>query len=104
MNRTGDEGKVGYKLVFSGKDLTTKNITEADFKEFSDKFPRIAAILLNPERLTKDLELMEKMQIESWQTTAVHILTRLWKFKGSNVFQAPVNPEKLGNHISIIVK
>ena len=96
MNRTGDEGKVGYKLIISDIDLTTKNITETDFKEFSEKFPHIAEILLNPKRLTKDLELMEKMQIESWQTTAVHILNRLWKFKGSNVFQTPVNPEKLG--------
>ena len=87
--------------MVSGKDLTTKNITEADFKEFSKKFPRIAEMLLTPEKLTKDLELMGKIQIESWQLTAMDILNMLWKFKGANVFQAPVNPEKLGKQLTI---
>lgn len=95
-NRSGDDVKVGYKLIFSNPSLESKDISELDFKNFKLDFPQIAEILLNPEKLTSDQELMEKIQLDNWQTTALHIMSALWKIKGANVFHSPVNPVKLG--------
>lgn len=94
--------KICYNLVFSDKNLKTKNLCEADFNDFKNKFPQIAELLLDPEKLTKDVKLMEKVQLDSWQSTANVIMNTLWKFKGANIFHYPVNPEKLG--IRIILK
>lgn len=83
-------------MVFSTPKLQSKDISETDFKNFKQLYPQIAEILLNPEKLTSDQELMEKIQLDNWQTTALHIMSALWKIKGANVFHSPVNPEKLG--------
>ena len=95
-NRVGDDVKLGYKLVFTKDNLESKDISEFDFKNFKLEHPQIAEILLNPEKLTSDQELMEKIQLDNWQTTALHIMSTLWKIKNANVFHAPVNPVKLG--------
>jgi hypothetical protein len=94
--RVGDDVKLGYKLVFTDKTLNSKDISEEDFKLFTSEFPQIAEFLLKPEKLTSDQELMEKIQLDNWQTTALHIMATLWKIKGANVFHVPVNPQKLG--------
>lgn len=94
--RVGDDVKLGYKLVFTDKTLNCKDISEDDFKLFISEFPQIAEFLLKPEKLTSDQELMEKIQLDNWQTTALHIMATLWKIKGANVFHVPVNPDKLG--------
>lgn len=91
--------KLGYKLVFSNNSLFSKDISEGDFKQFKLDFPQIAEFLLNPEKLTSDQELMEKIQLDNWQTTALFIMNTLWKIKGANVFHSPVNPEKLGKRL-----
>lgn len=83
-------------MVFSTGDLQSKDISEADFKRFTTEYPQIAEILLNPEKLTSDQELMEKIQLDNWQTTALLIMTTIWKTKNANVFHSPVNPVKLG--------
>ena len=98
--RPGDDVKLGYKLVFSTKDLKSKDISEADFELFKKEFPLIAEFLLKPEKLTSDQELMEKIQLDNWQTTALHIMTTLWKIKGANVFHNPVDPVKLGRPLT----
>lgn len=92
--------KICYKLVFSDKNLETENLTLSKFKTFQENFPQIAELLLNPEKLTKDVALMEKVQLDNWQTTANLIMGNLWKFKGANIFHYPVNPEKLGKYFS----
>jgi lipopolysaccharide biosynthesis regulator YciM len=88
--------KVSYKLVFSDPNLQTKNLLDDEFKKFQEDYPQIADLLLNPEKLTKDVSLLEKVQLDNWQTTANLIMGNLWKFKGANIFHLPVNPQKLG--------
>lgn len=75
-------------------------MTKKQFNEFTNQYPNIAKILENPEILTKDMKLMEKVQLDSWQTTALLIMGHIWKCKGANVFHNPVNPEKLGNKVN----
>lgn len=85
-----------YKIVYSDASLQETCMTGKDFENFALKFPQIAKILKDPETLTKNKNLMEKAQLESWQSTAILIMGNLWKFKSANVFHAPVNPVKLG--------
>lgn len=88
--------KIGYKIVISDENLKTKEITAANFKDFQKTYPKIAEILLNPDKLMSDQNLLEQIQLDSWQSTAFNILTAVWKFKGAKLFHTPVNPEKLG--------
>ena len=71
-------------------------MNEKGFKEFTEKFPEIANLLKNPEKLLENDILKDKIKNENWQDVALLILSSLWKFKGANVFHQPVNPEKLG--------
>lgn len=85
-----------YKIVYSDSSLQENSMTVKDFENFSLKFPQIAKILMNPDILTQNVDLMQKVQLDSWRSTAILIMDNLWKFKASNVFHAPVNPVKLG--------
>lgn len=91
-----DDIKLTYKLVFSDITLKQLDVNNSEFKSFSQQYPQIAQLLKNPDKLTNNHNLMETIQLDNWQNTALMILNALWKLKGANIFHQPVNPIKLG--------
>ena len=90
-----EEPRVSYKLIFTDKLLNSTDVSEADFGKFREQHPLVAELLLNPEKLDANHEVMDKLQRENWQTVATQLLNTLWKTKGANIFHAPVDPVKL---------
>lgn len=88
--------KNNYRIILSDASLKENILTVKEFEEFSDKFPEIAELLLNPDNFKEQLNDMEKDEVGDWQNTAILILDSLWKYKGSNIFHSPVDPVRLG--------
>lgn len=91
-----DEVKISYKLQFSDADLNSRDITEAEFEQFREQYPKLAQILLNPELLNTNTNLQALISQESWQAAASQLMSATWKIKNANIFHYPVDPVKLG--------
>ncbi len=75
--------------------MIAKTISKTDFKEFQKKFPNIAKILLNPEKILNNEDILMKLKKDVWQSVGHKIMHALWKSKGAMVFHEEVDPEKL---------
>lgn len=91
-----EEAKVSYKLQFADKELNFRDVSEAEFEKFRERFPRLAEVLLNPELLQTNMLIQAKISQENWQSAAAQLLSAVWKIKQAVIFHTPVDPVKLG--------
>ena len=87
--------RISFKLQYTNPDLTTRDLTDADFEAFSKEHPNLSELLLNPDLLAFNPEIRELATKETWQSVAGQLMTAVWKVKSASYFYAPVDYEKL---------
>ena len=87
-----------YILVKIGKNGEKTPLSEEEFNEFVKNNQEIFDLLNNKENLQKICDEITdedvKMQ-DNWEKIAKKLMNTLWKFKESDLFHKPVDPEEL---------
>lgn len=91
--RDKEEPKHPYRIFYSDEHGHKHEMTYADFEKFKKENPKIAELLLNPDKI-QSVE-AEQREKESWERIANKIIQTLWKMKGCYHFHLPVDPMKL---------
>jgi len=101
-----EEVRISYKLQFADSALNFRDITEEEFENFKEQFPKLAEVILNPELLTTNPSIQSKINQENWQAAATQLITAVWKIKNAMIFHAPVDPVKLNipDYFNVIKK
>lgn len=87
------EPKFTYRLMRKDESGKENEMSVEEFEKFKKDYPKVAALLMNPEKINTMMEEGEKK--DSWEKVAKKILSTLWKMRGAYIFFEPVDPKKL---------
>lgn len=95
-NTKDEKAKNLYRLCLANEDLSVEEYSKEKFAQFKEEYPKIADLLLNPDKLQNtDMEDQKKFLETDWQSFAQEILTTVKKSKGAKIFNTPVDYVKL---------
>lgn len=85
--------RVLFRLVYTDDMGKVRHLSYKDIEDFKLKYPQISKLLKDTSQIPA--EKLEE-EADSWEQTALGILSSVWKMKGAQVFQKPVDPDALG--------
>ncbi|CAK92814.1 unnamed protein product (macronuclear) [Paramecium tetraurelia] len=86
-----DLPKFQYKIMHIDEKGLSKEVTNEDFEKFSQEFPEIAKLLINPDDTIDEAMISSIKEDQMWDKIAKKILNQLWKLKQSVYFLEPVD-------------
>lgn len=77
---------MSYKLVYTDDKGSSRELTQQQYEEFKQKYPKIAELLINPDDNISDEMIQLTKSKETWEKTAKKLMQQIWKSKNSYLF------------------